>query len=246
MAPLLHRQPYKTIYLLGFAVVTVFVQLPCWLIYYSWPPNRPRANWTLHRTINAWLIRRISQLPFRIGIFSNRDLSLEVPQEELESHNARFVWIPELEKEDVVGLVAKHADRAGIKSIAIPAYWFLKEGTKWSPAHDKAQKDEKVLLYIHGGAFAVRLFSPSWQISVLTLTADGHRAPISPNGVHSQGNRQSFHISLPSVIDRLPTQFRPSLGTKEPIPNRGHRRHCWIQISRLRGRISAPEHHRGW
>ena len=37
----------------------------------------------------------------------------------LESLNARFVWIPDLGKEDIVGMVAEHATRAGIKSIAI-------------------------------------------------------------------------------------------------------------------------------
>jgi len=95
------------------------------------------------------------QLPFKVGVLSRRDLSLEVPQEELEPLNSRFVWIPELEKGDIVGIVEEYAARAGIKSIAIPAYWILKEGTKWSPAHDKAQKDEKVLLYTHGGAFMV-------------------------------------------------------------------------------------------
>ena len=157
MAPLLHRQPLKTIHLLGFLVVACF-QFPCWLIYYSWRPNRPRKSWTLQRAINVRIMRNVTQL-LKLGVTSGRDLSLEVPQKELESLNARFVWVPELEKEDIVGMVAEHAARAGVKSIAIPAYWILKEGVKWSPAHDKAQKDEKVMLYLHGGAFVVRLFS---------------------------------------------------------------------------------------
>ena len=89
---------------------------------------------------------------------------MEVPQKELESLNARFVWIPELEKEEIVGVVGEHATRAGIGSIAIPAYWILKDGVKWSPAHDEAGKDEKVILYVHGGAFVVRFFSPSHRL----------------------------------------------------------------------------------
>lgn len=155
------RQPFKTIYLLGLSVTTLFIRLPWWFIYYSWRPNRPRKSWTLRRTIMVQLLRQITKLPMKFGIVDGRDLSLEVPQEELESLHARFVWIPELDKEDIVGIVAEHADRAEVKSIAIPGYWILKEGSKWSPEHDKAQKHEKVMLYFHGGAFVTGTAYPS-------------------------------------------------------------------------------------
>ena len=185
MAPLLRRQPFKTIYILAFLVVMVSIQLPCWLIYYSRRSNRPRKTWTLQRTIGIRMIRRLGQLPLIVGLLNNRDLSLEVPQKELESFNARFVWVPELEKEDVVGIVEKHAMRAGIKSVAIPAYWILKDGAKWSPEYEKARKDEKVILYLHGGAFVVRSFSPSYLVFVLTFVADGNCTPISHNSIYS-------------------------------------------------------------
>ena len=157
MASLLHRQPFKAIYLLGFVAITI-IQLPCWVFYYSWRPNRPRKSWTLRRTVVVRMLRKTIRIHLWLGVSSGRDLSLEVPQKDLESLNARFVWIPELEKDDIVGIVAEHAARAGVESIAIPAYWILKEGIKWSPAHEKAQKDEKVVLYFHGGAFVVRFF----------------------------------------------------------------------------------------
>ena len=149
------RQPSKIIHLLGLIVTTLFIRLPWWIIYYSWRPNRPRKSWTLRRTVMVQLLRQITKLPMKFGIVDKRDLSLEVPQKELEAIHARFVWIPELDKEDIVGMVAEHADRAGVKSIAIPGYWVLKEGSKWSSEHDKARKDEKVMLYFHGGAFVV-------------------------------------------------------------------------------------------
>ena len=179
MAPLLHRQPFKTIYLLGFFVVTS-IQLPCWLIYYSLRSNRPRRSWTLWRTINVRILRKLTQLPLKLGLLDARDLSLEVPQKELESLNARFLWIPELEKEDIVGMVEEYAARAGIESIAIPAYWIFKEGVRWSPEYDKAQKDEKVMLYFHGGAFVVRFFSPSYPVFVPTLFLFRWGLPIHP------------------------------------------------------------------
>ena len=199
MAPLLRRQPFKAIYLLGFLAVTIF-QLPCWLIYYSWRPNRPRKTWTLYRTINARMLRNVGQLPFKTGVLSRRDLSLEVPQEELEPLSSRFLWIPELGKEDIVGMLEEYAARAGVKSIAIPAYWMLKEGTKWSPTYDKAQKDEKVVLYLHGGAFMVRFCYPLYQAFVLTFVADGYRTPSPPDGIRSQGNAETFHIPLTGVV----------------------------------------------
>ena len=37
-------------------------------------------------------------MPFKVGILTSRDLALEVPQKELKSYNARFVWVPELER----------------------------------------------------------------------------------------------------------------------------------------------------
>ena len=182
MAPLLHRQPFKVIYLLAFFAIMAFIQLPYWLVYYSLRSNRPRKSWTLHRTISVRMLRKLTHLPFKVGILTNRDLSLEVPEKELKSFNARFVWIPELEKEDIVGVVGEHAARAGVESIAIPAYWFLKDGVKWSPAYEKALEDEKVLLYLHGGAFMVR-FSSQHPVFALTPATDGDRTSISPNSV---------------------------------------------------------------
>ena len=158
------RKPSKVIFLIGFLAITFFVRLPWWFIYYSWRPNRPRKSWTLRRTIQVQILRQITKLSMKFGLVSGRNLSLEVSQEELEPLNARFVWVPEL-GEDLGGVVAEHAARVGAKSIAIPAYWILKEGSKWSPEHEKPLKDEKVILYFHGGAFVVSfcLFRPHFR-----------------------------------------------------------------------------------
>ena len=200
-----------------------FIQLPYWLIYYSWRPNRPRRNWTLQRTICARMFRRFTRLPTTAGLLTNRDLSLAVPQKKLRWYNSRFVWVPELEKEGIVGMVAEHATRAGVKSIAIPAYWILKDGAEWSPEYEKAREDEKVVLYFHGGAFIVR-FSPSSHPAFMltTFVTGGDRAPISSDIICPQGNAQTFYISLPSAVGRLPTQFRASLRTQEPVPSCSH------------------------
>ena len=208
------RNPLRVISIFCYLITIPLIRLPFWLIYYSWRPNRPRKNWTLSRTINAQVLRKLTRLPFKLGVVLGQDLSLEVPQEELESVNARFVWVPELGEEDIVGVVAEHANRAGVKSIAIPAYWMLKEGTKWSLEYDKAGEGEKVMLYIHGGGFVVRFFPPLFPVFAPTLISDWIRTSISPGVIASQGITQVFHVSLQSIVGRLPAErgashFRP-------------------------------------
>ena len=73
--------------------------------------------------------------PIIVFYFLSSPYSIEVPQKELESLNARFVWVPELGEEDIMGIVAEHAERAGVESIVIPAYWIMKEGLELSPTH---------------------------------------------------------------------------------------------------------------
>ena len=75
-------------------------------------------------------------------------------------------------------MMGEYAARAGVESIAIPAYWFLKDGVKWSLAYEKAKKDEKVLLYLHGGAFVVRSFSSLYLDFTLIFVTDGNCSPI--------------------------------------------------------------------
>ena len=153
----------------------------------------------------------------RLGIADGRDLSLEVPQKELESLNARFVWIPELEEADIVGMVAEGAVKAGVKSIAIPAYWILKEGYDWSPAHDKALKDEKTMLYIHGGAFVVSSFS-SVPVFVPIISQAGTAYPSHPTAVIPKASvKYSTSLSRVLSVDYRLAAVPPRLG--HPFPS---------------------------
>ena len=235
----------RVIFILCYLITIPLIRLPFLLIYYSWRPNRPRKNWTLGRTINVQVLRKLTKLPLKFGVADRRDLSLEVPQEDLEPLNVRFVWIPELDEKDIVGVVAEHADRAGVKSIAIPAYWMLKEGTKWSPEYDKAGQSEKVMLYFHGGGFVVCFFPPFFPVFAPTLISGWICTSISPNSIDSQGIAQAFHVSLQSIVGRVPTKRRASrFRSRKPVSERSHRRDCGVQISRLRDGILAPKYHR--
>lgn len=223
----------KAIYRLGIILALRFIQLPFWSIYYSWRPNRPRRSWTRRRAVNVRMFKRFHQVGIELGLRDGRDLSVEVPQEELEPLNARFVWIPELDEGDIVGVVAKHAAMMDVKSISIPAYWMFKEGVRWSPAHEKVQKDETVMLYFHGGAFVVRFLFSSCPVLVriLILVLGWDRSSISSHGGFRQGVAQTFHISLQSIVGRLPAQFcASSLRAQKPISGRGNRRHRGLQV----------------
>ena len=158
---------WKVICLLGLLIFLVFIQPPYWLIYYSWRPNRPRKTWSLRRTINIQILRKATQLPLK------------------------FVWVPKLGEEDIVGMVAEHAARAGTKPIAIPAYWILREGIKWSLEYEKGREDEQMMLYFHSGAFIVRSFPPSYPAFVPTLVSDED----CPNSVLSQRDTRTLCIS---------------------------------------------------
>ena len=108
-----------------------------------------------------------------------------------------------------MGTVAEHAARAGIKSIAIPAYWILKEGTKWSPEHEKTRKDEEVMLYLHRGGLMVRFFSPSCRVFVLLLASDGTAYPSHPTASFAKGTL----ICSTSLSRVLSVDYRLSSGS---------------------------------
>ena len=102
--------------------------------------------------------------------------------------------------------MAEHAARAGIMSIAIPAYWILREGTRSSPEHEKGRKDE-VMLYLRGCGFAVRFFSLLHPTLLPIPISDGDRLSIPPNSIVRQRNAQVLYVSLQSIVGRLPTQL---------------------------------------
>ena len=86
----------------------------------------------------------------------------------------------------IPGMVAEHAASVRIKSIAIPVHWILKDGAEWSPAYDKARKDEMILCF-HSGAFMVWLCSPPHPFFELTFVIDGYRHPSHPTAPVPKG-----------------------------------------------------------
>jgi hypothetical protein len=154
MGKLLLYQPFKFLYVVYFATSILLFKVPLWFIYYSRRANRPRNSWSLTRSVLVRIIRAAITLPQDLG-YPTRDLSRDVPQSELKKFNARFVRIDGIEADDLVGEIRDFAEQAGVQPVSVPCFWSLKRGVEWTPEHEKAGEDEKVVLHLHGGVFLV-------------------------------------------------------------------------------------------
>lgn len=156
MAPLLHQQPFKTIYLVGFLGYLLFVKLPYWTVKYCVPSHRPRPAWTVKRCIQIALLRNLTTIPAKVGLSLGCDLTLEVPNSSLKN-NARFAWVEGLSDDLVVGPIKDAALQTGVRpATRLPGYWQLKSGTTWPG--DVALPGEKTVLHLHGGCVCFILF----------------------------------------------------------------------------------------
>ncbi|KAI0362190.1 alpha/beta-hydrolase [Trametes cingulata] len=149
-APLLRRQPFKGLYLTYVAFSTLFIRIPLWFIWFLPRSNRPRATWSIMRSIRVVAFRDLTGLTITVGLKTAHD----VPKSDDELKNARVVWVEGLpeDSEAFCGEVRRAADVNGVKPARVPAYWFFKRD---SAVHKdlKAKAGERTVLHIHGGAF---------------------------------------------------------------------------------------------
>lgn len=107
------------------------------------------------------------------------------------------VWIPAAPNL-IVGDVKEWAVAAKVESIRIPGYWLEQKGTKL-PIGAPPRPGEKVLLNIHGGAFACQSAHPGDLISSV------------PRGI--------LQYSGPSVVRALCVEYRTSKRPEDGPPN---------------------------
>lgn len=149
MAPLLHHQPFKAVYLVGYLSYVFLLKVPYWTVKFCLPSHRPRPAWTIKRCIQVALLRDLTTIPATVGLSLGRDLTLEVPNSSLKN-NARFAWVEGLDDDLVVGPIKDAALQTGVKpATRLPGYWQLKSGTTWPG--DVALPGEKTVLHLHGG-----------------------------------------------------------------------------------------------
>ncbi|KIJ38888.1 hypothetical protein M422DRAFT_32962 [Sphaerobolus stellatus SS14] len=148
MAPLLHRQPWKGLFLLLWAIQLVF-KIPFWAIKSLPRSRRPRPSWSISRCVRLYTLRSTMEFPVKLGLVLKRDLTVEVANSTLK--NSKFVWIPGLREDFIQGELKEYADKAGVKPSRVPGYWQYKVGTL-TESVEPPKDGEKVVYHAHGGA----------------------------------------------------------------------------------------------
>ena len=153
LGSLLRRQPFKTLYIAYLFTSTLLFRLPYWCIRYAIPWMRPRRSWSLRKSITVALYRDVlTHLPEKLGL----DASHHPPKSDDELRGAKYIRIEGLrvDSPEFCGELRQAANRTGMRSQDVPAYWIFRPGTS-VPKDPKAAEGEKVVLHIHGGSFHV-------------------------------------------------------------------------------------------
>ncbi|KZT24247.1 alpha/beta-hydrolase [Neolentinus lepideus HHB14362 ss-1] len=140
-------RPFKTLFVLCNAFIVVFVQTPAWIVIYAPPFMRLKRGWSLKRTIMVKYWQRATFLSRTLGKISvSPDHRALVPQQ-------KGAWIDPVPKELIVGRIKDMAATAGVELIHLPGYWMDREGSE-VPIGAPPRPGEKVVLHLHGGAYA--------------------------------------------------------------------------------------------
>ncbi|KAH8828060.1 endoplasmic reticulum protein [Flagelloscypha sp. PMI_526] len=151
------KQPLKGLYLTYQIVSTVFFRLPLWTLLAIPPWFRQRKSWTFQRELAVNALRHlVVQVDAQVGNF------LSIPDHtKLDIRNGvEGVWIEPvceaLLQYDILALAAT----AQVKAVKIPAYWHNNTG-EMIESNRRAQPNEKIFLFFHGGAYISLSAHPS-------------------------------------------------------------------------------------
>ncbi|KAI0699538.1 alpha/beta-hydrolase [Cytidiella melzeri] len=168
MASLKKVQPFKGIYLLSEGLITIFLRLPVWVLLALPRSNRPRKSWTFKR---ALMLRFFKYLYPTYGMFKEPSyLALE------QGPKIKGVWMPAV-PHLITGDLKRWAAISNVESIRIPGYWIEDDKGLDLPIGAPPQPDEKVLLNIHGGAFACQSAHPDNLVANIPRGILQHTGP---------------------------------------------------------------------
>ncbi|EKM52329.1 uncharacterized protein PHACADRAFT_260653 [Phanerochaete carnosa HHB-10118-sp] len=151
------NQPFKTLYLLIFIPVTLFVRLPYWVLISAIPAFRPHKTWSLKRTISLYVIIVANNLPFQIGF---RAPPGDPAKDSVSPETTGFAWVDAVPEQLVTGELAELARQNQVKPARIFGYWYGVRDEHGKPGQHAA-KGERVLYYIHGGGYVKGSSHPS-------------------------------------------------------------------------------------
>ncbi|KAJ4483323.1 Alpha/Beta hydrolase protein [Lentinula aciculospora] len=155
MVSLLRYQPFKGLYLTYEFFSTVFLRIPVWIltsIPRSW---RPRARWTIERSVKLKLTRHIITITRTVGPSSETPNHLAITP----GLDVNGVWIPPI-PELIKDELEVWANIAHVTSIQIPGYWQHKKGSTIEVAAPP-MPGEKVVYALHGGGYSALSAHPS-------------------------------------------------------------------------------------
>ncbi|KAK7685354.1 hypothetical protein QCA50_011718 [Cerrena zonata] len=152
----LKRQPFRALALALTVPVTAFVVVPFWCIWYIPSFNRPRKTWRWWQCVELCLIRNFADLgrvPEKLGPL------IAGPTAAAKDPKTKSVWVDPVPK-FILGNIKKYAEINKVEPARIPGYWYDRKGHS-VPVGEKAQANEKVLYYCHGGGYVALTAHPS-------------------------------------------------------------------------------------
>lgn len=146
-------EPLRSILFVTLIIELFLVQLPIRTILYTLLPNitKPHPKWTLKRSLFMGLLRHFAFYRMKLNIKSsliNKNALPIIP----EKQGATAIWIEPVHRQTgLQGELKTVFDYGGCTTTRIPAYWF---GNNHVGKNGRdAKKDEKVILYFHGGGY---------------------------------------------------------------------------------------------
>lgn len=154
-------QPIRSLLYITLLLELVFVQLPIRTIFYALLPKitKPHPGWTIQRSLFMGLLRHFSfyrkKLNMKSGLINKNALPV-IP----EKQGATSIWIEPIHRQTgLKGELKKLFDDGGCTTTRIPGYWF---GQNHIGKNGRdAKKDEKVILFFHGGGYRELNGSPT-------------------------------------------------------------------------------------
>ncbi|KAJ3796265.1 Alpha/Beta hydrolase protein [Lentinula aff. detonsa] len=147
MAPLLSRQPFKGLYLTYQLFSTVFFRVPIWILTSIPKSWRPRAHWTMSKSVKLKVTRHMIGITIKTGPLKKLPNHLAIT----EGSDVIGIWIPPI-PELIKDELEIWANISRVTSIRIPGYWQYKK----RPTVDVVAfpvPGEKIVYSLHGGAY---------------------------------------------------------------------------------------------
>ncbi|KIJ37772.1 hypothetical protein M422DRAFT_177429 [Sphaerobolus stellatus SS14] len=156
---LLHRNPFKALYILLEILTTVVFRVPYWVIYSIPKSNRPRQSWAVSRCVFVYGLRRFFLMSYVTGGLLKSPDHRAIGQ----GKNVHGVWV-NAAPDFVKGSIRERAEKVGMEYVKIPGYWFVKKGEAYDYQY-KPTADEKVVYSFHGGGYVSFSAHPSDPLS---------------------------------------------------------------------------------